>query len=440
MKTILIKNGTIVTFGEHNKILKGYALLIQGGLIKKIAPQEEFTDKYSKVIDAHGKLVMPGFINAHMHYYSTFSRGLTKAVPATNFVDILNNLWWRLDKKLTLEDNYYSAVIPMIDAVKKGVTTLIDHHASPFAITGSLKAIEKASREIGLRSCLCYEVSDRDGEEKANEGLQENYEFAKYASSLKDNMIKAMFGLHASFTLSDKSMEQAAKLGNDANVGFHIHVAESQSDQLDCETNHKMRVIERLHKFGMLGNKTITAHCVHINENEMDLIKESDTAIVQNPQSNANNSVGIGDMVKIASKGILLGLGTDAMTVNMFEELRMGVWMQHLKHDSSKGFIEPVNALIVNNAKIANRYFTGLGELKEGNAADVILMDYFPPTPMDESNFAGHLVFGISQSRVDTTICAGKVLMENKKLKLKVDEEEISAKSEEACKKFWDRF
>jgi putative selenium metabolism protein SsnA len=421
-KTILIKNGTIVTLGEKNKVLAGHALLIEDGLIKKIGPQKNFKGKYSKVIDASGKLVMPGFINAHMHFYSTFARGLGKAAPSRNFAEILNNLWWKLDKQLSNADSYYSAVIPLIDAVRKGTTTIIDHHASPFAITGSLASVEKAVRETGLRACLCYEVSDRDGKEKAKEGLDENSAFIAAAAARNDNTIKAMFGLHASFTISDETLEEAAYRGHKLGAGFHIHTAESQADQIQCESHHKLRVVERLRDFGILGRQSIAAHCVHINETEIEILRKTETAVVHNPQSNANNSVGIADITGMMEKGVLVGLGTDAMTVNMMEEVRAALWMQHLKRDPSQG------------------YFKGLGELKEGFAADIAIIDYLPPTPLDASNFYGHLIFGVSQSAVDTTIAAGRVLMEGKKLKLDLDEKEVSAKSLELAKKLWKKF
>jgi putative selenium metabolism protein SsnA len=439
-KTILIKNGLIATLGEKNRVLSGHALLIEDGLIKKIAPQKAFKGKHSKVIDAANKLVLPGFINAHMHFYSTFARGLGKAAPSRNFVEILNNLWWKLDKQLTNADSYYSAVIPLINAVRKGTTTIIDHHASPFAITGSLAAVEKAVRQTGLRACLCYEVSDRDGKDKAKEGLDENTAFIANTAARKDNRVKAMFGLHASFTVSDETLEEAAYRGHKLGAGFHIHTAESQADQLHCESHHKVRVVERLRDFGILGRKSIAAHCVHVSEKEIEILKETETAVVHNPQSNANNSVGIADITGMAAKGVLVGLGTDAMTVNMLEEVRCALWLQHLKRDPSQGFMESANALLVNNARIANRYFEGVGELKEGFAADIAVMDYIPPTPLDAANFAGHLIFGISQAEVDTTIAAGKVLMEHKELKLDIDEEEVSRKSRELAKKLWSRF
>jgi len=203
-----------------------------------------------------------------------------------------------------------------------------------------------------------------------------------------------------------------------------------------------MRVAERLNKFGILGPKSIAAHCVHINEREMDILKETETAVVHNPQSNMNNAVGVADIVKMFSKGILVGLGTDAMTVNMMEEVRTALWAQHLSHkDPSVGFVESLSTLLFNNAKIANRYWeTKAGELKEGNAADIILIDYYPPTPFDESTFLGHFCFGLTQSRVDTTIAGGKVLMEKKKLTIDIDEKAIAKESAKLAKALWKRF
>jgi len=440
MKSILIKNAVIATLGPENRLLRNHAILIEDGLIKRIAPQKSFRGRHGRTIDGTGKLALPGFINAHMHFYSTFARGLAKAAPSRNFTEVLENLWWRLDKKLTGADSYYSAVIPLIDAIRKGTTTIMDHHASPFSARGSLRAMEKAVRESGLRACLCYELSDRDGGEIAAAGMEENAEFIKYAAGLKDNRIKAMFGLHASFTLSDAAMEEAAYRGHSLKAGFHIHAAESQSDQLYAEAHYKMRVIERLEKFGILGPKSIAAHCVHVNEKEMDILARTHTPVVHNPQSNANNAVGIADITEMAARGVLLGLGTDAMTMNMLEEVRAAVWLQHLKHDPSRGFAEPVSALISGNAEIACRHFDKVGLLKEGWNADIILLDYIPPTPMTRENFYGHLVFGFSQSAVDTTIAGGRVLMEKKKLKLDLDENEIARKSSELAKKLWARF
>jgi putative selenium metabolism protein SsnA len=443
MSTILIKGGVIATLGAKNRVLHGHAILIENDRIAKIAPVAQFTGNYDRVINAKGKLVLPGFVNAHMHFYSTFARGLGKAAPSANFQEVLENLWWRLDKKLTIEDSYYSALIPLLDGIRHGTTTFIDHHASPFAVRGSLPAIAKAVKQSGLRASLCYELSDRDGDKIAQEGIEENAEFIKATQKAGDHQLHGMFGMHASFTIGDKTMEKAAKVGNDLGAGFHVHTAEAQSDQ-DYNVQHfGLRVVERFKKFGILGSKTILPHCVHITEAEMDLIKASDTMVVHNPQSNMNNAVGIMDLKKLTEKGILVGLGTDAMTVNMKEELRVAMWLHHLGYKNpSCCFMDVVNTLLFNNGKIAERLWPGLGlgTLTEGGMADIILTDYHTPTPLDEGTILGHMVFGVPAAPVDTTIASGRILMEGKKLLVDVCEAEVGAKALELSTALWARF
>jgi len=442
MSTLLIKNGVIVTLGQNNKVLYDSAVLVQDGIVKKIGPKEEFKAQYDKVIDAHGKVVLPGFINAHMHFYSTFARGLGKAAPSKDFMEVLKNLWWRLDKKLTLKDCYYSTLVMLLSAIRHGTTTLIDHHASPGAVKGSLQEVAKAVKESGLRASLCYELSDRDGEEISKQGIEENVEFFRYCKENKNDYLKSLFGLHASFTINDKTMETVGKLGAELGTGFHIHAAEADSDENYNLEHFDMRVIERLEKYGILGPKTITAHCVHVNEHEMDILAKTGTIVVHNPQSNMNNAVGVADIIKMQSKGILVGLGTDAMTVNMMEELRVALWAQHLSQQNpSCGFMEAASALLFNNAKIVNKFWDiPLGSIDEGAAGDIVLIDYFTPTPFNEQTILGHIVFGISQSAVDTTIVGGKVLMENKKLTLNIDEEKLAYEANELATALWDRF
>ena len=445
-KTLLIKNGTVITLGAQNRVLEKHCVLVKGDRISRIAPSESFASaqsaQYDEVIDAHGKLILPGFINTHMHFYSTLVRGLAKAKPSKNFVEVLENLWWRLDKKLTLDDSYVSALIPLIDAVKKGTTTLIDHHASPGAVRGSLDGIARAVKEVGLRASLCYELSDRDGAQVTEDGLAENIAFIERCKKENDPRLRALFGLHASFTISDKTLARAAEAAQSLNAGFHVHTAEALSDEEHSLQTFGMRVVERFKKFGILGPNTICAHCVHVDEHEMDLLAESKTAVVHNPQSNMNNAVGIANVIQMTEKGILVGLGTDAMTVNMLAEMRCGLWAQKLRHqDPSVGFMEILSTLPFNNARIADRSWNlGLGELKEGGAADIILMDYFAPTPFSSENFLGHLCFGIAESQVDTTIASGNILLRNKQLCLGLDEERVAAHARENAKRLWDRF
>jgi putative selenium metabolism protein SsnA len=441
MNNILIKNGIILTGTNDNPVLYGKVLLIENGKISKICAPEEVGSFAGEVIDAAGKVVMPGLINAHHHFYSTMVRGLGKAAPSKDFNEVLENLWWRLDKKLVMEDVYYSALISAIDAVKHGTTTIIDHHASPGAIIGSLNEIGKAIKATGIRANLCYEVTDRDGDCLTMDGIKENVLWLESVKANKDEHLKGLFGMHAAFTLSDKSLEMIAFEGQRLGCGYHVHVAEAQSDEDYSLKHFGKRVVDRLHSFNLINDKTIAAHCVHVDEAEMEILAAMKTAVAHNPQSNQNNAVGIADVVKLTQKGCLVGLGTDAMTVNMLEEIRVGLWAQHLKHDPSQGFMEIANTLLKNNAIISNRYWDNqLGTLEAGKAADVVLMDYYPPTPLDANTWLGHVIFGLSQSMVDTTICAGKILYQNKQLKLDLDEQEAAAKSKELASKLWDRF
>jgi putative selenium metabolism protein SsnA len=439
---ILIQNGTLITFGKPCRVLEGQALLMEGGRIARIAPKEKIPGPFDQVLDAEGQLVMPGLVNGHMHFYSTLVRGLGKAEPSRDFQEVLEHLWWRLDRKLNLDDVEMSAQFILLDAIRKGTTTLVDHHASPFAVTGSLDRIAKAVKAMGVRACLCYEVSDRDGEAIATEGLEENAAFARRCAAEMDPQLRPLFGLHAAFTLSDRTLDRAAAMGQDLGIGFHVHVAEARSDVKANLDRHGLTPVARLNAHGLLGRDSIAGHCVHATSADLDILAESRTFVAHNPQSNLNNAVGIADVQGMVARGVRVGLGTDAMTVNMLEELRVGLWAQHLRQGHPTcGFMELAGTLVVRNPELASQLWGfPVGTLDEGAAADVILVDYHAPTPLDGSTVLGHLIFGISQATVDTTICGGKVLMQGKRLKIDVDEAGLAARSRELAKGLWERF
>jgi putative selenium metabolism protein SsnA len=440
-RPLLIDNGTLLSTAGSPRVLRNRSVLIENGLITRVAPKGRFGRFKGKRLDAAGKVVLPGFINAHNHFYSAFARGLTKTRPAPDFMGVLRNLWWRLDSALTTEDCYYSALLALLDAIRHGTTTLIDHHASPNAVAGSLNAIERAVRETGVRACLCYELSDRNGPRIAREGLAENAWFIQQCRKRNDPRVQALFGLHASFTISDDTLEKASAWGHELRTGFHIHVAEARGDQDLALRKSGRRVVERLKQFEILGPRSIAAHCIHVSRKEMDLLAQSRTAVVHNPQSNLNNAVGIAKIIEMNRRGVLVGLGTDAMTANMLEESRVALWAQHLASGNpSTGFAEVTRALFASNAQIAERCF-GLrfGEIREGAAGDLVIFDYDPPTPLDETNLLGHVVFGISQAAAHTTVVGGRILMENRKLALDLDEARVNARARELAKALWNR-
>jgi cytosine/adenosine deaminase-related metal-dependent hydrolase len=293
---------------------------------------------------------------------------------------------------------------------------------------------------LGLRAVLCYEVSDRDGKEIAQEGIEENLRFLEQCRQRQDNQFKALFGLHASFTLGERTLRRCVENAEKYRAGFHIHCAEDIADQEITRKRFGRRVVQRLADHGILGPRTICAHAVHLQGVEWDLLAQTRTAVVHNPQSNMNNAVGFMDLAKASQKGVLVGLGTDAMTGNMLEELRSAIWAQKVLHKNpSAGFSDAVALLIRNNQEIANRYFHKVGRLHEGWMADLIFLDYSPPTEMNEENFPGHLVFGLSQAAVDTTIVGGKILMRNRQFSF-LDEETITRRARRLSRALWSRF
>ncbi len=441
---LLVGNGKVITGNRKTPIIEKGCVAVEGDKIVEVGATDALRKKYSDApfMDAKGKLIMPGFINTHMHYYSTFARGMSNdSPPAMKFSDILKGLWWRLDKVLTLEDVYYSAVVPMIDQVRCGVTTVFDHHASPYAIRGSLFKIAEAAEYIGIRSNLCYETSDRDGEKIADEGIAENSDFIRYCNNKKDDMLKGMFGLHASMTISQKTLDKCLDAAGSLGAGFHVHTAEGIEDLEDSMAKYGKGVVERWHDTGVLSDKTIAVHCIHISESEMDMLKEKDAMVVHNPESNMGNAVGASPVLEMFGRGILLGLGTDGYTADMMESYKVAnIIHKHVKGDSKVAWGEIPEMLFANNKKITERFIDGkVGVLEEGALADIIIVDYDPPTTINEGNINGHLLFGINGRSVDTTIINGRVIMENRKLS-GIDEERIMAKSRELADAVWKRF
>lgn len=441
---LLVGNGRMVTRHDQQPYLENGCVAIRENLVVEVGPTNEMKVKYPEAsfLDARGKLIMPGLINTHMHLYSTFARGMAlKDDAPSNFQEILERLWWRLDKILTLEDVYYSALVPLIDCIKNGTTTIFDHHASPGTVRESLPAIAKATVELGVRSCLCYEVSDRDGAEVANQGIRENVEFIRHCHQEVNPILAGMFGLHASFTISDQTLARCCQENSSLDTGFHIHTAEGPGDVANSLDLYGKRVVERLAGFGILGTKTITAHCVHINDEEISLLKESGTRVVHNPESNMGNAVGCAPVIKMFREGVNIGLGTDGYTSDMFESLKVAnILHKHQLADPRVGWVEAPAMLFRNNAEIAGQYFSNpVGKLAPGAFADLIIVNYDPPTPMHPGNIESHIIFGISGPRVETTIINGRVVMKDRCL-AGIDEERILARSRELAKRVWQEF
>ena len=432
----LIGNGRLFTRDEKNSFFENGAVVWTDNTIVEVGDFETLKKKYAdaEFIDAKGGVIHPAFINTHEHIYSALARGLSiKGYAPNGFLEILDGLWWTIDRNLDNDLTKLSAEATYLECIKNGVTTIFDHHASFGEISGSLFAIEEAARDFGVRSVLCYEISDRDGKEKAHAAIKENVDFAKHALSLKDDFIKGMMGMHASFTISDETMELCRK-EKPKEIGYHIHVAEDILDLHRCLKEHGKRIVDRLYDWDVLGEKTLLAHCIYVNPHEMDLIRDTNTMVVHNPESNMGNACGCPPTMEIVHKGILTGLGTDGYTHDMIESWKVAnILHKHHLVDPGAAWAEVPEMLFQGNARIANRYFEKkLGVFEKGAAADIIITDYIPPTPMNAGNLNGHMLFGMNGRSVVTTVGNGKVLMKNRELR-GIDEERCLAKIREGA-------
>jgi len=440
----LITNATLITWETPNRVIENGAVLIEDGIIREVGASAELAARHpdAERIDAGGQLAMPGGICAHTHFYGAFSRGMAIPGPAPrNFPEILQRLWWPLDKALDQESVRFSALVCLVDAIKHGTTTLIDHHASPNFIAGSLDVIADAVDEAGLRAVLCYEVTDRDGREKAQAGIAENVRFLWAAADRP--LVGATFGLHASLTLSDETLEACAAAAEGLDTGFHIHVAEHEADEEDSLSKYGERIVHRLSRLGILGPKTIVAHAVHVDAAERALLRESGTWVSHQPRSNMNNAVGAAAIDTMLAEGMPLALGNDGFSNNMWAEWKAAYLLHKVANRDPRMAQGDAIARMAtdHNARLAEVFFPGqtIGKLAPGAVADIILVDYRPFTPLTAGNAPWHILFGFESSMVTATIVAGRALMRDRRL-LTLDEVAIAEAARAYAPRVWERY
>ncbi|MEX2143540.1 MAG: putative aminohydrolase SsnA [Anaerolineales bacterium] len=442
---MLIHNATVITWGAANAVLADHSVLVKDGLIETLGPDAELLKAYpnEEKMDAAGQLLMPGNICAHTHFYGAFARGMAIPGPAPkDFPEILKRLWWPLDKALDRESVRFSALVHLVDAIKQGTTTLFDHHASPNFIGGSLDVIAAAVKQSGLKAVLCYEVTDRDGPEKFMAGISENMRFIDQVQRHGGDHVRSLFGLHASLTLSEKSLEDCRKaaLGK---TGFHVHVAEHESDQEDSLAKSGLRVVPRLIKHGILGPRSIAAHAVHVDSAEIELLAESNTWVTHQPRSNMNNGVGAADIEALLAAGVRVCLGNDGFTQDMWSEWKAAYLLHKVWHRDPRKMngADLAKIAVTNNAALASMLFSGspVGEVSVGARADLILVDYRPHTPLTAGNLPWQIVFGFLDGMVTMTMANGQVLMRHRQL-LSLDETEVAAKALELAPQVWERY
>lgn len=424
----ILKNVTYYDFKNY----KNNAFIVFDEQIKHIGDMKDFNENIyenTEIIDAEDHLVIPSLVVGHTHIYSTLSRGLSVNFNPKNFKELLEQLWWKLDGQLDKDDIYYSGIVNGIEYVKNGVTTLIDHHASGLMIEGSLEELKNAVvNDIGLRGMFCFETSDRFDVDSC---IRENISFINNNNT---PMVKGLFGAHAMLSLSDNTLKLIKE--NIGDTPLHIHVAESLVDEEECERLYGERVVERLERFGLLNPNSILSHCIHINDEEMKLIKKRGCVVAVNVSSNMNNGVGLPNILKMKKEGIKLIIGNDGISPSIINEWPTILFSMHNFYNSPTDFnFTHLLEMIEDTYEYANTILgTKLGRIEVGYDSDLLITPYIPPTPLDETNGLGHLIFGISSSfKPKHVFCRGKHIVKNyevskaltEKYKLAISQSEV---------------
>jgi putative selenium metabolism protein SsnA len=397
------------------------------------AAEDRGTDPSAR-FDLRGRLLTPGGINAHTHIYSALARGIPlQDPPPENFVQILERLWWRLDRALRLEEIALSAQLHGWECLRHGVTTIVDHHASQQNVRGSLGAISEALEPLGLRACLCYEVTDREGAAVAEAGIEENVRWLASVTAGHDPLRRGLFGLHASFTVGDETLARCAREAARLQVGFHLHVAEDAVDGPGA--------MKRLEAAGLLAPGTLCVHGVHLTEADLERLARHRSWLVHCPESNLNNAVGLASLDRVQRAGVRLALGTDGFTADLQREALVAHLAQnHAARRPGAGWETIARFYPGNNAALASELFgTGLGTFDVGAEADLVVWDYRPPTPITTENFWGHLLFGLVSSGACDVWIAGRRVLEEGRVP-GFDEGELFARCRGAARALWERF
>lgn len=434
---LLLKNATAVQL-EPTFVKEGVDIVIEKGLIKEVGINLQSKYPSARVKDLKGKLVMPGIVCSHNHFYSGLARGIMADIkPSPDFISILKNLWWRLDRALDEEVVYYSGLICSLEAIKSGCTSVIDHHASPNFIAGSLSTLRKGFLKAGLRGMTCFETTDRNrGIDEMAEGVAENVRFAQLIDAAKAKgdepyLVEAHIGAHAPFTVSNEGLSLLSDAVKLTGRGLHIHVAEDRYDVTHSHHHYTQDVIERLDDYGLINSKSLLAHGLFLSEKDIALVNKKDAFLVHNARSNMNNNIGYNDQLARFKN---VALGTDGIGADMFEELKFAFF----KHRDSGGPLWPDSFLkqLHNGNEILSRNFSAkFGQLVAGNKADLTILDYISPTPLMAENLAGHFAFGLNASNVSSVIVEGQFVYEDRAFPFDVSD--IYAQARKVADRLW---
>ncbi len=440
MVDILIKNALIVTMDSGCTIIPKGSIGIEDGKISFVS-KGNARGSADEVIDAQGKIVMPGLICSHTHLYGILLRGaVLKIEPPTDFAQILQRVWWPMDEAMNKEDAYASALAASLEFVKTGTTLFADTFSGPNAISGVLDKIGSAVEKVGMRGILAFESTERNSSTEGAKGMKENIRFIKKMRKNRSTHLFGMVSIHASFTVSDELLQYGREVASRYRVPLTIHTSEGLVDVYYNYIHHGKRTIERLNDVGLLKEDVVLAHCVHLNEDELKIVQKTGARVAHNPMSNMLNAVGVAPVPRMLKEGILVGLGNDGYIFDGFENIR-AAYLIHKVNTRDPRVITPRQVLEMATIKGAELYGMGdkLGSIEKGKWADLIILDTSrAPTPVNTTTVLGHLVNTFSGSDVETVIIGGKIVMKERKMQT-IAEDYVTTVSRRAAAKLWTR-
>jgi len=438
---LVVKNGILATMDSNRRILEDHAVAIEAGKVIEVDRTATLEKKYGRaeVIDGSGCIIMPGIICSHSHLYGMLLRGASLNIePPSDFTQILQRVWWPMDEAMNFEDAYASALIACLEFAKSGVTTFADTYSGPKSISGVLDHIARAVEEIGIRGFIAFEATERHSAEEGARGVEENVRFAETVKP--ESKARPLFSIHASFTVSDPLIRQVKQLAQKHHAPITIHASEGLVDLHHNMENYGKRTVERLHDVGLLGPDVVLAHCVNLDEHEINLIAQTKTGIAHNPMSNMLNAVGVAPILKMLSRNVTVGLGNDGYIFDMFENMRTA-YLLHRVNSRNPNAIDPYTILEMATRNGAALYGvqSQIGSIEPGKRADLILIrPSILPTPLTTSSVVAHLINTVDGDDVETVIVDGKLIVKDKKL-LTFDENKAQHIAQTAAAKLWDR-
>jgi putative selenium metabolism protein SsnA len=438
---MIITNATLLTLWENKPLIEGALVALEGKTIVDFGKVGKLIDRYddTQVLDVRGRVLIPGLVNGHSHLWRTLAPGVLVA-GASGYRELQEKFWWRFGRALSSDDIFLSALVGLLDAVRGGFTTVIDHHFSPRAIDGSLDVVWRAFEEVGLRGCLSYGLSDVDGETATVAGLAENSRFLDRCRNQRSDMMSGLFGLDASCTVSDRTLSRAVGMAREQKSGFHVHVSEDVGDVAETRKKYQQTPVDRLVAAGVIKEGSLAAQCIHMLESDYEMLGKAQATVLHSPQSNAFNAVGLGDLGRLNAAKIAMALGTDGFSPSLLEEFRAMVLQQRMRGRSPSEALElAFRTAFSGNADLATLLFgPPLGRIKPGARADLLVLDYIPPTPLSVANLADHFLAGLGRAAVKTVIVNGQVVLHDG-IFTNLDEAGIRAQARQAAKKLWER-